>query len=100
RLADEEYALLITMHHIVSDGWSQGVLFQELGALYASFQQGAADPLPALAIQYADYAVWQRQWIEGAVLQEQATYWQRALAGAPARPGGGAARGDAAAAGA
>ena len=66
----------MTMHHIVSDGWSMGVLTHELGALYRAFIQGQADPLPALAIQYADYAVWQRQWLTGEVLQAQSDYWK------------------------
>ena len=72
------------MHHIVSDGWSMGVLISELSALYSAFLRGEADPLPELAIQYADYAVWQRQWIEGDILQQQAEYWKTTLAGAPA----------------
>jgi amino acid adenylation domain-containing protein len=84
RLAEDEHVLLITMHHIVSDGWSMGVLVSELNALYGAFLGGAADPLPELEIQYADYAVWQRQWIEGEILQQQAAYWKTTLAGAPA----------------
>ena len=69
------------MHHIVSDGWSIEVLVNELSALYGGFLRGEDDPLPELAIQYADYAVWQRRWIEGEILQQQATYWKTALAG-------------------
>ena len=65
------------MHHIVSDGWSMGVLIRELSALYGAFLRGAADPLPELPVQYADYAVWQRQWLEGEVLEQQAAYWKR-----------------------
>ena len=84
RLADDEHALLLTMHHIVSDGWSMGVLINELSALYNAFLRGEDDPLPELDIQYADYAVWQRQWIEGEVLQQQAAYWKTALADVPA----------------
>ena len=79
------------MHHIVSDGWSMGVLLDELSTLYGAFCDGEADPLPELEMQYADYAVWQRQWIEGEILQQQAEYWKTALAGAPALlelPGG------------
>ncbi len=76
RLAEDEHALLITMHHIVSDGWSMGVLVNELSALYGAFLRGQDDPLPQLEIQYADYAVWQRQWIEGEILQQQAEYWK------------------------
>ena len=79
-----EHALLVTMHHIISDGWSMGVLTRELGALYRAYSEGQADPLPALEIQYADYAAWQRRWIAGDVLQAQAEYWRRTLAGAPA----------------
>ena len=84
RLDDREHVLLITLHHIVSDGWSMGVLSRELGALYRACSQGQADPLPALAIQYPDYAVWQRRWLAGEVLQAQSDYWRRTLAGAPA----------------
>ena len=80
----DAYTLLITMHHIVSDGWSMGVLVKELSALYAAYLQGAADPLPALPVQYADYAQWQREWLSGAELQRQSDYWKQALAGAPA----------------
>jgi len=83
RLAADDHVLLLTMHHIVSDGWSMGVLVGELDALYAAFRRGAPDPLPALPVQYADYAVWQRRWLDGEVLREQAEYWMRTLAGAP-----------------
>ena len=84
RLDDREHVLLITLHHIVSDGWSMGVLSRELGALYRAYSQGQADPLPGLALQYPDYAVWQRRWLAGEVLQAQSDYWRRTLAGAPA----------------
>jgi len=83
RLGEEEHALLITMHHIVSDGWSMGVFIRELSVLYGAYVRGEADPLPELEVQYADYAVWQRQWIEGELLRQQAEYWERKLAGAP-----------------
>ena len=83
RLSEDEHTLLITMHHIVSDGWSMGVLLNELSQLYSAFARGEADPLPPLELQYADYAVWQRKWMEGAVLQGQIGYWKEALAGAP-----------------
>ena len=83
RLQDDEHVLLATMHHIVSDGWSMSVLINELSALYAAFSQGREDPLPQLSVQYADYAVWQRRWLEGDVLRRQAEYWKTALAGAP-----------------
>jgi amino acid adenylation domain-containing protein len=84
RLADDDHVLLVTMHHIVSDGWSMGVLVNEFSALYAAFSQGQPDPLPALPIQYADYAVWQRRWITGEVLQRQLDFWRNHLSGAPA----------------
>src|SRR5262249_20833855 len=71
RLAEREHVLLVTMHHIVSDGWSMGVLINEFSALYAAFRQGRPDPLPPLAIQYADYAVWQRRHLEGQDLRPQ-----------------------------
>jgi hypothetical protein len=84
RMADADHALLMTMHHIVSDGWSMGVLVNEFSALYAAHIQGQPDPLPALPIQYADYAVWQRRWITGEVLQRQLDFWRHHLSGAPA----------------
>jgi amino acid adenylation domain-containing protein len=83
RLAADDHVLHVTMHHIVSDGWSMGVLTRELSALYGAFSRGEPDPLPALPIQYADYAAWQRRWVDGEVLQAQAEYWKTALAGAP-----------------
>jgi amino acid adenylation domain-containing protein len=83
RLADDDQVLLITMHHIVSDGWSMGVFTRELGALYAAFRAGEPDPLPPLPIQYGDFAVWQRRWVDGEVLKAQADYWKESLAGAP-----------------
>ncbi len=84
RLADKQHVLLLTMHHIVADGWSMGVLTRELMALYQAFSHGQPDPLPPLALQYGDYAVWQRRWLSGDVLQRQSDYWQQALDGAPA----------------
>ena len=84
RLGDTEHVLLITMHHIVSDAWSMGILMRELSALYGAYREGRMDPLPALEIQYADYAAWQRRHLSGDVLQEQTSYWQRTLAGIPA----------------
>ncbi|HEV2148396.1 MAG TPA: amino acid adenylation domain-containing protein, partial [Longimicrobiaceae bacterium] len=83
RLGEEEHALQVIMHHVVADGWSMGVFTRELSALYAAFRSGEADPLPELPVQYADYAVWQRRWVEGEVLRQQAEYWKRTLAGAP-----------------
>ncbi|WP_266103416.1 non-ribosomal peptide synthetase, partial [Xanthomonas campestris] len=83
RLADTEFVLFVAMHHIVSDGWSIAILIDELSALYKAFARGDADPLAPLPIQYADYASWQRQWMTGEVLQQQASYWRQALDGAP-----------------
>ncbi len=84
RLGDEDHILLLTMHHIVSDGWSMGVLQRELSVLYRAFIHGESSPLGDLAIQYADYAVWQREWLEGEVLEKQLTYWKEQLEGIPA----------------
>ncbi|HEY2740280.1 MAG TPA: amino acid adenylation domain-containing protein, partial [Thermoanaerobaculia bacterium] len=83
RLAAEEHVLLITLHHIISDGWSTGVLLREIGVLGAAFAAGRPSPLPELPVQYADFAVWQRGWLQGAVLDEQLGAWTRRLAGAP-----------------
>src|SRR5262249_62102279 len=74
-------------HHIVSDGWSRGVLIRELGRLYAAFSAGRPSPLAAPAVQYADYAVWQREWLKGAVLEQQVGYWKERLAGGAAALG-------------
>ncbi|MDR2305913.1 MAG: amino acid adenylation domain-containing protein [Paucimonas sp.] len=82
-LGDQQHVLVLTLHHIVADGWSLGVLTRELGALYPALRAGQPDPLPALAIQYGDYAVWQRRWLAGEQLQRQADYWRQALDGAP-----------------
>ena len=81
RLADEEHVLLLTMHHIVSDGWSHGVFWRELAVLYEAFTTGQPSPLPALSIQYADFAHWQQQWLQGEVLDTQLAYWKQQLAG-------------------
>ncbi len=81
---EKEHALLITMHHIVSDGWSMEVFLNELSELYGAFVRGEADPLPDLELQYADYAVWQRKWMGGEILQRQSEYWKTALRGSPA----------------
>ncbi|HWW72462.1 MAG TPA: condensation domain-containing protein, partial [Duganella sp.] len=83
RLADDDHMLLVTMHHIISDGWSLSVLASEFSSLYRAFRSGAADPLPPLAIQYADYAAWQREWLRGPMLQRQLQYWERQLHGIP-----------------
>ena len=83
RLSDDEHIALLTMHHIVSDGWSMGVLIQEVVALYKAFSTGETSPLAELPIQYADYAAWQREWLTGEVLQGQLNYWKQQLQGAP-----------------
>ena len=84
-LADQAHVLAITIHHIVSDGWSMGVWRQELRALYDAFARGADDPSPALPLQYADYAIWQRAWLTGDRIAEHAKYWTTTLLGAPAQ---------------
>src|SRR6266404_8703680 len=76
RLGPSEHVLLFTLHHIVSDGWSMGILVREFAELYGAFAAGKPSPLKELAIQYADYAVWQRQWLRGEVLAEQLRYWK------------------------
>src|SRR5205085_6949123 len=83
RLDAEEHILLLTMHHIVSDGWSMGVFTGELTALYGANVTGTDATLPALPIQYPDYAVWQREWLRGAVLETQMAYWKEQLADLP-----------------
>jgi amino acid adenylation domain-containing protein len=84
KLGDEEHVLLMTMHHIVSDGWSIGVLTTEMKKLYAAFSAGQKSPLPELPIQYADFAQAQREWLSGEVLDEQVAYWKQQLSGIPA----------------
>jgi amino acid adenylation domain-containing protein/non-ribosomal peptide synthase protein (TIGR01720 family) len=83
RLAEEEHVVLLTVHHIVSDGWSTGIFIEEIAALYDAFSNGRPSPLPDLPIQYADFASWQRQWLQGEVLEEQLAYWKQQLAGSP-----------------
>ncbi|HKR13279.1 MAG TPA: condensation domain-containing protein, partial [Pyrinomonadaceae bacterium] len=84
RLCPDAYVALLTMHHIVSDGWSLGVLVRELSALYQEFSGGESSMLPELPVQYADYAAWQREWLQGDVLAAQLDYWKQHLAEAPA----------------
>ncbi|HEX8354760.1 MAG TPA: condensation domain-containing protein, partial [Pyrinomonadaceae bacterium] len=81
RLGEREHILLITTHHIVSDGWSVGVFLRDLSALYAACLRGEPSPLAGLPIQYADFAVWQREWLQGEVLEEQLRYWRQQLGG-------------------
>ncbi|HYW19654.1 MAG TPA: amino acid adenylation domain-containing protein [Nodularia sp. (in: cyanobacteria)] len=83
RLGEEEYVVLFTMHHIVSDGWSIAILIRELGELYQAISKDQAPSLSELPIQYADFAAWQRQWLTTEVLESQLNYWLHQLAGAP-----------------
>src|SRR5262249_10896122 len=84
RLSPDDHVLCLTLHHVVSDAWTKGVLFRELGVLYGELRAGRAPSLPALSVQYADYAAWQRAWLSGEVLERQLAYWKERLAGAPA----------------
>ncbi len=77
------HVLLLTMHHIISDGWSMGIFIKELSSLYQAFVAGSPSPLPELPIQYADFTIWQRQWLQGEVRQNQIDYWKQQLAGTP-----------------
>ncbi|MGH7930764.1 MAG: condensation domain-containing protein, partial [Candidatus Binatia bacterium] len=81
RLGEQEHMLLVVKHHIASDGWSSGVWWRELTVLYRAFASGGASPLPELPIQYADYAVWQRDWLQGELLERQLSYWKKQLHG-------------------
>ncbi len=83
RLGGEDHALLVCLHHVASDGWSTGLLVSEFTTLYESYRQGQSSPLPELEVQYADFAVWQREWLTGEVLEEQIEYWKRQLAAVP-----------------
>lgn len=83
QLAADEHVLLITMHHIISDGWSLGILLREVSAFYRAFLRGEKDALPELTVQYADYAAWQREWFQGEVAQKHLTYWLQQLSGLP-----------------
>ncbi|MGD2116020.1 MAG: amino acid adenylation domain-containing protein, partial [Acidobacteriota bacterium] len=83
RVDPTEHVLVVTMHHIVSDGWSVGIFLRELGSLYAAFREGRPSPLPALPVQYPDFAVWQRSWLTGSVLSRLLDHWRERLAGAP-----------------
>jgi acyl carrier protein len=84
RLAETEHIAVLTMHHIVSDGWSMGVFIREVGTLYEAYTQGNSSPLEELPIQYADYAVWQREQLRGERLEQELNYWREQLRGAPA----------------
>jgi amino acid adenylation domain-containing protein len=83
RLADDEHVLVLVTHHIASDGWSRNILYRELSALYAACREGRPSGLSELPIQYADYAAWQRAWLQGDALESRLGYWKKQLAGAP-----------------
>jgi amino acid adenylation domain-containing protein/non-ribosomal peptide synthase protein (TIGR01720 family) len=83
QLGDEDHVVLFTMHHIISDGWSMGVFIKEVTALYEAFSENRPSPLPPLPIQYADFAVWQKEWMRGEVLERQLSYWKKQLGGSP-----------------
>ena len=83
KLGPEDYVVLFTVHHIISDGWSMGVLVREVAALYAAFVEGKPSPLPELPLQYADFAAWQQEWLRGSVLEDHFDYWKQQLGGAP-----------------
>jgi amino acid adenylation domain-containing protein len=82
RLGEAKNILILTMHHIIVDGWSMGILFREISDLYAAYRQGRVSRLPELSVQYADYALWQRQWLQSGVLSKQLAYWKKRLEGA------------------
>ncbi|HEV7551698.1 MAG TPA: amino acid adenylation domain-containing protein, partial [Candidatus Angelobacter sp.] len=81
RLGELNHVLLFTMHHIISDAWSMGILIEEVSVLYDAFRGSGSSPLPELPIQYADYTVWQREWLEGGLLEQQLAYWKQQLGG-------------------
>ena len=83
RFAEDDHLLLLTMHHIVSDGWSLGVLFNELATLYEAFVEGKTPTLRELSIQYPDFAVWQRRWLSGEIMDQQLAYWKQQLGDIP-----------------
>lgn len=83
RFSEDEHVLLIVMHHIISDGWSIGIFIRETATLYEAFTAGKPSPLPELHIHYADFAVWQREWLRGEQLERQLDYWRQQLSGVP-----------------
>jgi surfactin family lipopeptide synthetase A len=83
KLAERDFLLLLTFHHIITDGWSINVFFRELATLYEAFTHGRPDPLPPLPLQYVDFAIWEQEYIQRNGLAEQLAYWKRQLAGAP-----------------
>lgn len=83
RLSEEYHVVLFNIHHIASDGWSRGILIQDFSTFYHSFAKGETDPLPPLRVQYSDYAQWQKQWLQGPILERQLAYWKNRLEGIP-----------------
>ncbi|MCP4654313.1 MAG: hypothetical protein GY856_02720, partial [bacterium] len=83
RLGDDQHLLLMNLHHIHWDGWSQGILDHELATLYQAFSRGEPSPLPELGVQFSDFAVWQREWLSGAAMETQLAYWRAELGGDP-----------------
>ncbi|HKV10311.1 MAG TPA: amino acid adenylation domain-containing protein, partial [Thermoanaerobaculia bacterium] len=83
RLGEREHVVLLTTHHIASDGWSMGLLVREITALYPAFAAGRPSPLPPLPVQYADFSVWQRSWLAGSVLEQEIAFWREQLEGLP-----------------
>ncbi|MDZ7401244.1 MAG: amino acid adenylation domain-containing protein [candidate division KSB1 bacterium] len=83
KCSEQDHIIVLTLHHIISDGWSVAVIIQEIAALYQAFSAGQPSPLPRLPLQYADFAHWQRQWLQGTVLDRQLEYWREKLQGAP-----------------
>ena len=83
RLAPDEYELIVSIHHIVADGWSLGLIAREIEVLYQAYATTGASPLPEVPLQYADFAIWQRQWLDGEVLEAQRAYWRKQLAALP-----------------
>ena len=81
RLGDDDHVVLFTTHHIVSDLWSMGLLIKEVATLYDAYSRGEESPLPELAIQYSDFAAWQREWLQGEELERQLSYWRKELGG-------------------
>ncbi|HEV8494807.1 MAG TPA: condensation domain-containing protein, partial [Candidatus Angelobacter sp.] len=84
KVSEQDHTLLLNMHHSISDGWSTGILMSELATLYSAFLHNQPSPLPELSMQYADFATWQRNWLQGENLGRQASYWKQQLTGAPA----------------
>lgn len=83
QVQEDHHVLSMTLHHIIADGWSMGVIFKEVSALYAAFLEGKPDPLPPLRVQYADFAEWQHQWLQGDAMAKERDYWRSQLDGAP-----------------